>query len=235
MKIKIIIAAAIIIGSSLFSSLFPTIAFAKTNVDLSTVNTTVSAGDKFTVVVSISPTDETAFTSKVSLSYSIDTLDASSFTFAPTWLSLSQTGFDLMDTATGKIIKTAGFPNGIVSGSNKKFGTITFTAKSEGVAKISVSGDTQIYGNSNNNIFSGEESVLNITVVKPTPSVSTSDETTNTEVASSTFGTTTISSILGASAVVANVFTSSKSLLIILVILILGAIGFGFYRKESNN
>jgi hypothetical protein len=126
--------------SSLFIALvmafvIPTASFAKTDVILGSASTVVTAGQQFSVTITVTPTTETIYTSKIVASYSSDIVDVSSFSFAPSWLALSQPGYDSVDASTGTLIKTAGFPSGIVSGSSKLFGTITFKAKKSGTLR----------------------------------------------------------------------------------------------------
>lgn len=142
----------------------PVFALASTNVNLSSVKTSVNTGDIFTVNVTVSPSGESAYTSKVVVNYNSSLLEATSFSFAPTWLPLSQPGYDSMDQTNGVIIKTAGYPSGMTSA--KTFGTITFRAKQSGTATISVAKSTEIYDANNKNIFSGNSGAVSINVSK---------------------------------------------------------------------
>lgn len=229
MKTKIIIALGILITAAIIGSSFPSFAFAKADVELMSINQEVSVGQKFSVDISISPKDETVYTSKISISYPSDMIEAGSFSFTPKWLELSQPGYDLMDPSQGKIIKTAGFPAGIEVGNTKVFGTITFTAKSTGTANIKISSDTQVYNDSNSNVFSGNQNQVNINIVPATENTNSTDLGTTT----STTSTTTLTLNQGASVNTISSLTSLKSILIILLVLILGVIGYGFYKKNK--
>ena len=142
----------------------PAFALATTNVNLSSVKTNVNAGDIFTVNVTVSPSGEIVYTSKVVFNYNSSLLEATSFSFAPIWLPLSQPGYDSMDQTNGVIIKTAGYPSGMTSA--KTFGAITFRAKQSGTATISVAKSTEIYDANNKNIFSGNPGAVSINVSK---------------------------------------------------------------------
>ena len=160
----------------------PAFALASINVNLSSVKTNVNTGDTFTVNVTVSSSGESAYTSKVVVNYNNSLLEATSFSFAPTWLPLSQPGYDSTDKTNGVIIKTAGYPSGITSA--KSFGTITFRAKQSGTATISVAKSTEIYDANNKNIFSGNSGSVQINIanveVIPVKAIVTTPTKTNT-------------------------------------------------------
>ena len=102
--------------------LIPTLAIAKTAVNLESASATVRVGQQLSVSIMVAPVDESAFTSKIALSYPSNLLDVSSFSFAPSWLPLAMPGYDVIDATAGSIIKTAGYPNGIASGQSSFLG-----------------------------------------------------------------------------------------------------------------
>ncbi len=214
------------------SVLVPAFVFAKANVLLSSSQINVTEGQRFTVSVNISAIDETIYTSKVALSYSSDVLEATSFTGASGWLSLSQPGYDSMDSVTGSIIKTGGYPTGLTAGTNKMFGTITFVAKKTGIATIKTTEATAIYDSVNNNIFVDTQTPVTITISEAvfTP------ETTDTENATGTATSTDIaSSTIGQGAVAGLAKTTVPLYVVILIIIALGVVwgGYNYYNKNK--
>ncbi len=234
MKKYIKITLSLILGTILI----PSFVFAKTDVTLTSPISNTVVGNSFSVIVSISPKEETAYTSKIALSYSNDIIEATSFSFAPNLLPLSQPGYDLMDTTTGTIIKTGGMTNGVLSGTNKVFGTITFIAKKAGNAQISVSNNTKIYDNQNINIFSGSQNQLNITVLpfRPTEEVINTPESTTTAItATTTIDTGTTTNSQTASLGLFNTLTSSYKLISLLILIMIVAIVYMVLRKKEQN
>lgn len=95
---------------------------------------TVQEGQNFNLSLTLNPAGKTQYTTKVELSYPADLLEVKIFSFGGTWLPLVQSGYDLIDNVSGKIIKTAGYPGG--TSAPTKFGTITFKAKRAGSANL---------------------------------------------------------------------------------------------------
>jgi len=94
------------------------------SVALSPISVSVEKGKTFSVTAVVDPAAAKIYTAKVELSYPADVLEVTSFSFAQKWMALSQEGYDLMDNAAGKMIKTAGYPGGLLT--KQRFGTITF-------------------------------------------------------------------------------------------------------------
>ena len=237
---KKILATAIV-----FASLLPALAYAKTDVSLSAAGQSLTVGQTFTVTVGIVPSPETAYTSKIALSYSSATLEATSFSFAPTWLALSQSGYDTMDSINGMIVKTAGYPGG--ASAPTVFGTITFRAKQAGNASIQVSPNTMIYDRNNANIFSGTQTSLQIAVaavpviqtpapapVKTTPASVTKN--TNVTAPATTSSTPVAATAPTSTQVAAAAATGSSShtLLWIVVIILIAGIAFLAWNKMKS-
>jgi len=130
-----------------------TVTFAPTSV-------AVTAGQMVSVNVVVDP-QGTAYTAKVALSFPPSLLSVSSFSQASGWMPLSQPGYDSVDNNSGSLVKTAGMTGGFSA--PRTFGTVTFIARANGVATISVNGATQILNASNQNTFSGGgQSLINI-------------------------------------------------------------------------
>ena len=225
-----------------FAALFPSLAYAKADVSLSASRQSLNAGQTFTVTVGIMPSPETAYTSKIALSYSSDILEATSFAFAPTWLTLSQPGYDTMDTANGIIVKTAGYPGG--ASAPTTFGTITFRAKQAGNATIQVSQNTMIYDRNNANVFSGAQTALQIAVapaqvapaptpapVKAAPALTTKTVTAPIAASSSASDVTANAPTSTQVAAAAATGSSSHALLWIVILIIAGGIGYIAWNK----
>ncbi|MFZ2621434.1 MAG: cohesin domain-containing protein [Minisyncoccia bacterium] len=173
----------IITTIAVLGTLIPALTFAKTDVSVVASTKTVKVGDVITVTIALNPAGESAYTSKVAVSFPVDMLQATGFTFAPSWLSLSQPGYDLMDNTTGSLIKTAGYPNGLATSAT--FGTATFKAVKAGTATIAVNSGTMIYDQNNQNVFSGLQNsaqiTINAVVITPvtTPAVTPKTTVTN--------------------------------------------------------
>lgn len=95
------------------------------------------AGHSYTVGVYINPAGSTIYTAKVAIDYPPNLLEVTGFTPASNAMLLTQPGYDSTDNASGVLIKTEGFPNGVSS--NTLFGTVTFYAKTSGSATVSIS------------------------------------------------------------------------------------------------
>ena len=204
----------------------PSIASAKTDVTLSSTETAVKAGETFNVSISIAPSGETAYTSKVALSYPSDLLRAGTFSFAPDWLALSQPGYDSIDTVNGSIVKTGGYTKGVSSGTTQIFGTMTFTARRSGTAVISVTSGTQIYDSSSKNVYSGTNSSITVEL-SPAPEKVASTVTATPTI---TKATSTVSQAAAAS----TTGSVSYTLISIIILIALGALGYFYYRKSAK-
>ena len=90
-------------------------ALAATSVSFTPVNVSVRQGQTFTLTIGVNPQGVKNYTAKTELHYPADLLEVKSFTFAPSWMPLAQSGYDLTDNTNGVFIKTAGYPGGISS------------------------------------------------------------------------------------------------------------------------
>jgi len=141
-------------------------ALAATSINLSPSTVNVSAGQTFTVPVSVNPQGVKNYTVGLKLNYPASLLQVKSFTFGGQWMALSQPGYDLIDNTNGVLIKTAGYPQGFTS--NTQFGTVTFQAKKAGTGVITLASGTTAYDQSNQNVFAGSAQVnVNISVAVP--------------------------------------------------------------------
>jgi len=146
---KIIIFTILI---SLFGSVFAAdTASAFTDLSFSALAVEVMEGESFDIVVSIDPKGIKNYTAKIELNYPPDLLNVSSFKFDRGWISVSQTGYDLVDNSSGVLVKTAGYPGGIAD--KKSFGTVSFKAKKTGTGNITVSENSLSLGANGKNLI----------------------------------------------------------------------------------
>src|SRR3989338_1634672 len=83
-------------------------ALAATSVSFTPVNVSVRKGQTFTLTIGVNPQGAKNYTAKTEFHYPADLLEVKSFTFAPSWMPLAQSGYDLNDNTNGVFIKTAG-------------------------------------------------------------------------------------------------------------------------------
>ncbi len=164
----------------LFISLFsimgavvlPLSVLAATDFSFSPASIDVESEDDFIAVISIEP-EEAVYTVKLELNFPAELLEVKSFIFKEGWIPLSQNEYNLVDNENGLLIKTAGYPGGLVSIS--EFGTISFSAKQAGNEVINISNNSFALDLENQNILNEElaQLVLKITapvlVPEPTP------------------------------------------------------------------
>lgn len=132
-------------------------ALATTNILFTPVNVSVSQAQTFTLTVWVNPQGVKNYTAKTELHYPADLLEVKSFTFAPSWMPLAQTGYDLTDNTNGVFIKTAGYPGGISSAAT--FGTVTFLAKKSGNGTITLNSGNSLALDANNQNVIGSATV----------------------------------------------------------------------------
>lgn len=153
--LTLIVALSVVLPASALAS----------NVTLSPTAVSVTPGKVFTINVTANPVGEKVYTVRANVSFNPKLVHVTSFTFAPKWLALSTSGYDLTDNTNGLIIKTAGYPGGISS--PMLFGTITFTAVASGTANISVTGNSLVLDENSKNTISGTQGVAVVAVSSP--------------------------------------------------------------------
>jgi|GEM_PF-6877648 len=142
--------------------LLPTFAGAAT-ITLSPSNLTLTAGRDYTVAVYVTPAaGEKIYTAKLTLSYPADIVSASGFSYAPSWLPLTQPGYDAL--GAGSVTKTAGYPGGLVN--QTLLGTLSFRALSSGSGAFSVTSGAQTLDQNNANTLTNRGSA-SLTVSAP--------------------------------------------------------------------
>ena len=176
MKKTILIITLVIIGGIILT--VP--ALASTLVSLSPANVSVTSGKRFNITISVNPQGVTNYTEKIELTYPADVLEVRAFNFGGSWMPLAQSGYDLIDNASGKLIKTAGYPGGLSS--SAAFGTVSFYAKKTGNAVIKLGSGSLALDANNQNVLSGAPEI-SVTVSAPvsTPAVESTAEQPTTE------------------------------------------------------
>ncbi len=152
-KKTIISIIAVVLGTLGFTGLI----LAANNFTISLPSgTTYEPGETFTANISISPSEK-VYTVGIQLEYPVNLLRIESFNFASTWMPLSQEGYDNIDNTNGLLIKTAGYPGGIIS--FKTIGTVTFKTLNSGQATIQLTSDTFALNAQNANVIDSLSSV----------------------------------------------------------------------------
>ena len=223
-------------------------------IDLSPATSVANKGATFSVTVSANPAvGEKAYTVRANLAFDPTLLELVSWSFAPKWIVLSQSGYDAEDNAKGILVKTAGYPGSVTS--STVLGTAVFRAKLAGTAAITAGADSLILDKANKNLLSGGPGSVRITIsaVAPAPmpalpttpasqKASTSTTTSLTGIVGGTIEGTTIatSSALGTTTQTAAVATAGAWLtenwitLLVVLIVLAGAGVWVWYRKFGN-
>jgi hypothetical protein len=157
----------------------PSLALAA-SIQLSPATVSVTTGHTFTVQVVATPSGSSLYTASAHVSFNPAILSVDGFSFASTWMPVTQSGYDSTDNTGGVLIKTAGFPGGFNAPTT--IGTITFTAKAPGTATISAgSGSILLDQNSSNEVAGGQGAVaVTVTNAPATPAQTTTTQTTTT-------------------------------------------------------
>ena len=150
--------------------LLPSAVFAS-SLTLAPTTVTVTEGQTFSVTIGVNPTSGKAYTVRANLSFDPSALTLTSFSFAPKWMPLSQSGYDTEDNAKGVMAKTGGYPGGITA--QTTLGTATFKAKKTGTATISGTADSLILDANNKNTVAGSQGSVAVTIAANTSLVPT--------------------------------------------------------------
>ena len=135
-KRNLLVGLAMIIGT--FALALP--ALAASTASFIPANTSVTAGDSFNVIITLDPQGVSNYADKIAVDYPAGLLQVSSFSPGSNWISMTQSGYDLLDNTKGLLIKTAGYPGGVSSPTI--FGTITFVSKGTGSGVINLDGSS---------------------------------------------------------------------------------------------
>lgn len=219
---------------------------------MSPANISVTEGQTFSVSVFVNPQGVSNYTEKLELKYSAAALEVKSFNFAGNWMPISQPGYDLLDNASGILIKTAGYPGGFTS--KTLFGNLTFRAKQTGNAAIQITTNSMALNADSKNIASGLP--VNISAViaqsapaktpvvaaKPTitvPPASAQKQTETKQVASApeqvAAQPTSAEDRSLLSATIVNVRVTFGSLLALAVVFLVGFIGAKYLKLKKQD
>lgn len=161
-----------------------------------------------------------------------------SFNMGSNWMALSQPGYDLLDNTNGVLIKTAGYPGGISS--TKTFGVVNFSAKKEGIGKITATANSMILNGNNQNVLSGTPIDVNlnisaIPVPVKTPTITPKQTPVQTETPSISPQPTITESPAPNVASLLNI-PMQKSLIIIMIVLlaVTGFLSYLVIKRKRN-
>lgn len=232
-----------------FALLAPMSALAA-SVSLSPTTMSVHTGDTFSVSVTANPDSAKLYSVRANVSFDPSLVQATNFSFASAWISISQPGYDSIDNANGVLIKAGGYPGGFTSAT--RLGTVTFKALKTGTATISSTNSSLLLDADSKNQMSGTGNVsVSITSapaepVKTAPKTTTvsqtkTPETTSTVALVSTTSTTSstiaTSSLLAAvnGAITLGTDSPIVSALLSAVIVLLVIFGLYYYRYYRRN
>lgn len=154
----------------------PSVADAAASVVFQGSPVNVTVGETYTVIVAVNPSGAPVYTSHLTIAYPTDMLTFTSFTLAPSWVALTQPGYDGVDTDLGIITKTAGLPSGLTK--TTTFGTLVFTAKKSGNAEVRlVSKDSELLDKDSENVL-GSGSAMSAVVIGHTNTTAATSATT---------------------------------------------------------
>ncbi len=159
MKNKILLFAVTILFCAI-----ATTTLAMTTVSLSPVSVNVEEGQTFNLIVSVNSQIVKGYMVKLEIKFPADILEVESFNFGNSWMPLTQTGYNLTDNTNGVLIKTAGYPGGLIS--QVDFGTIVFKAKKSGVGTVKVTENSQALNIESLNVISGLPTTASITITQ---------------------------------------------------------------------
>ena len=147
-------------------------------------NINITSGQTFVVTVSVDPSTVQNYAEKVELIYPKDLLEVKSFTFAPNWVQLTQSGYDSIDNTNGVLIKSAGLPSGFSTFT--AFGTVTFSAKKAGDGMIKIGGGSLSFEANTQSALTGTgasvtTTVSNVTTKTVTPTTNSVSPTVTTK------------------------------------------------------
>jgi len=120
-----------------------------------------NVGDTIVMELKVVPTtDKPAYTVGATLKYDPSLVSFVNTTFDKNWLGLSRSPYELTDTSSGIITRTAGYPEGLKStGSFVKY---TFTAKAPGKAVMNISSGMSLDAENNDAGLQNKTITINI-------------------------------------------------------------------------
>ena len=225
------------------------------SVSLSPTSVSVNTGDTFSVSIIADPSSTKLYSVRANVSFDASLVQATNFSFASTWMSIAQPGYDSIDNANGVLIKAAGYPGGFASAT--KLGTVTFKALKTGTATIIGTNSSLLLDADSKNQISGTQGSVSVSIASaPTP-VKTIPKTTTVSpaktktqavkapiVIASTTTSTTTSSTLATSSLLAAVngaitlgtdspIVSALLSAIVVLLVIYGLYYYRYYRRNG--
>lgn len=160
----------------LLISLVPQLSLAS-SISLRSSTKSTEPSKTFNVSVYVNPSSVASYTAQANISFPKDLISVESFTYASSWFPINQSGYDLIDNSSGKVIKTAGYPNGFST--ETLLGTMTLKSKKAGSVVISINKDSYVLDVDSSNTLNSYGSfsitssapVVTPAVTKTTPTV----------------------------------------------------------------
>ncbi|MDP2655125.1 MAG: cohesin domain-containing protein, partial [bacterium] len=229
--------------------LLPAVTFASA-ITLAPTSVATVAGNTFSVTVGVNPTSGKAYTVRANLSFDPSMITLTSFSFASKWMALPQEGYDTEDNVSGVLVKTGGYPGGIIA--QTTLGTATFRAKKTGTATISATSESLILDANNQNTVTGSQGQVSVIIAVKAPSApvqtvtesigTTSSETVVTEsqttetASTSNDATPQTASALSALDNILTLGTGSAVVasLVTIIVMIIGS-GIWFWRRQRSD
>ncbi|OHA19249.1 MAG: hypothetical protein A3H13_02420 [Candidatus Taylorbacteria bacterium RIFCSPLOWO2_12_FULL_48_11] len=219
---------------SIFILFSPIVLYAAT-VNFSPASVSIEEGQTFSLAVSADAGAEKIVTVKAALAYQQDIVEPISFTFAESWFSLTQSGFDSMENGT--VIKTAGLPGGFTG--TREFGTVVFRAKRAGAATVSVANESFMLNSQNINALASVSTAA-ITVAAPAARAPAIEKTLDAELTTdigegAPFATTSATSTQSAAIAESSIPSRSVILIIVLIAAIFAGLVWRMYKNSRRH
>ncbi len=145
---------------------------AAASIQLAPTVVSVTPGQTFSVTVNANPEGVKIYTVKAIVNYPANLLEVTNFSIDSSW-PLTPPG-NSIDNASGKVTQSAGFTGGFTE--TKRFGTMTFRAKSAGSATISVVSGSAAYDAQSVNKIAGTQGASQVTIATPAPAPVVAEE-----------------------------------------------------------
>lgn len=147
-------------------------------ISLRSSTTKVEPTKTFTLSIYADPKSVASYTTQANIKFPADLVSLESFTYTSSWIEIKLSGYDLIDNINGKLIKTAGYPNGFST--ETLLGTAVFRAKKAGTVVISTEKESYILDIDSNNTLNtyGSFSITAGTTVVAPPTNPTPPPTT---------------------------------------------------------
>lgn len=125
---------------------------------------TIEPSKTFSVSIYVNPSSVASYTAQANIAFPADLVSVESFTYAASWFPINQAGYDLIDNSAGKVIKTAGYPNGFST--DTLLGTMILKSKKAGNVTISINKDSYVLDVDSNNTLNSY-GTFSVTISSP--------------------------------------------------------------------